>query len=98
MLTGYVSRVGDDKELYKDVFAAQLTQHEINTLYGRCFPGLSEGDFDQATLEAHVNKDRGIFDTFRPDKRGKVNIAAMDSTYEGHPLAQTLLQQSNKRD
>ena len=33
-LAGYDMQAKDDKELYKDVFAAQLTQSEINLLHG----------------------------------------------------------------
>jgi hypothetical protein len=97
-LTGYVQKPDDDAELYKNVFSAQLTQNEVNTLYGRGFTTIDEGVFEQQDLEDAVNKHREIFSGFRPDKRCKEHITIVSETYDQPPLyAQTSTVARTKR-
>jgi hypothetical protein len=81
LLTGYIMKDGDEQELYKDCFVAQLTQHEINLLYGRDFKKMSTGEFDRTALEALLNEEREIFGTYHEDKRVKDAKAAIRDTY-----------------
>ena len=85
-----INRTQLDRARDDYVFAAQLTQIEVNTLYGRGFKKVDEGSFDQQTLEDMVNKHREIFNTSRPDKRCKEHITIVTETYDQPPLyAQT---------
>ncbi len=68
-LTGYEIKDSDDKELYKDIFAAQLTQEELNLLFPRDFKTVKEGVFNKAALEAFIILEREIFSPFIKDKR-----------------------------
>jgi hypothetical protein len=68
-LAGYQLLEGDEKELYKDVFAGQITQDELNILFARKFETIDSGVFDRTELETFCNEHREIFSSRQARKR-----------------------------